>query len=498
MNMNPYLIGAPALDKQFYGRHELMAELENFDRRFYFLNSVRRIGKTSVLKELERRVTMRGYWPVFLDASIADSNEGLKRSLFSSIRNYLDAKQIPIPSDWTEPQSFENLLGKWIDFCKNHNYKAFFCIDEVEQFCKDGVLSNEAIQRITAHFNNARSHVKVIMTGSPQYLVMSRGSQSLSDFATLFTTRFICPFDKHEAINLMRKTQEENPVSVSDEEVEDFYSLVGGHPFLLQTICDAHYSITTNKLGEFDMNRIAIGVLDNFFEIDFNLLDDQQKKILILLAEQSHTIQGINSALAPKKVANALTELTQLGIIRVNTSKHLGFHYPIFGRWIDEHKNNGSFSINAIQPDKAPAAKRKIFISSSTQDKALLQQLCIHLSVMERKGQIQLWSENAILPGQEWDNATKENITNADIILCLLSADFLANSYIWDVEMLKALERHELGAAVVIPVILRYCSWVETPLGKLSALPSKGVPITTFEDRDEAWLDVVTGIKQHI
>jgi hypothetical protein len=80
----------------------------------------------------------------------------------------------------------------------------------------------------------------------------------------------------------------------------------------------------------------------------------------------------------------------------------------------------------------------------------------------------------------------------------LISADFLANSYIWDVEMPRALERHELGEAVVVPVVLRHCSWVETPLGKLSTLPSKGIPITTFEDRDEAWLDVVTGIKRHI
>jgi hypothetical protein len=497
MIINPYLIGAPALDKQFYGRHELMAELENFDQRFYFLNSVRRMGKTSVLKELERRVTMRGYWPVFLDASADDSNQGLKKSLFRSIRNYLDTKQIAIPSDWVEVQSFEDLLGQWIEFCKKSNYEAFLCIDEVEQFCKDGVLSNEAIQRITAHFNNARSHVKVIMTGSPKYIVMSKGRQSLSDFATLFITRFICPFDRQEAIKLMRKTQEENLVSVSDDEVDDFYSLVGGHPFLLQTICDAHYSITQNRLEEFDMNRIAIGSLDNFFEIDFNLLDDQQKKILVLLAEQSRTIQEV-TIVASKKAASALTELIQLGIIRETTSKHLLFHYPIFGRWIDEHKYEVPNSINTSQPKKEAPAKRKVFISSSTQDKALLQQLCIHLSVMERKGQIHLWSENAILPGQEWDNATKENIANADIILCLLSADFLANSYIWDIEIPRALERHELGAAVVIPVILRHCDWPSTQLEKLGALPSNRVPITTFEDRDEAWLEVVKGVKHHI
>ena len=80
--------------------------------------------------------------------------------------------------------------------------------------------------------------------------------------------------------------------------------------------------------------------------------------------------------------------------------------------------------------------------------------------------------------------------------MLLVSADFVASDYCYDVEMKRALERHDAGKARVIPIILRAVDWHSVPLGKLQALPKDGKPVTLWPDRDSAWNDVATGIRK--
>ena len=62
--------------------------------------------------------------------------------------------------------------------------------------------------------------------------------------------------------------------------------------------------------------------------------------------------------------------------------------------------------------------------------------------------------------------------------------------------MARALERHEHGDAIVVPVIVRACDWMHSPLGKLQALPTDGKPIANWKNRDDAWLNVAQGIRR--
>ena len=77
----------------------------------------------------------------------------------------------------------------------------------------------------------------------------------------------------------------------------------------------------------------------------------------------------------------------------------------------------------------------------------------------------------------------------------LVSADFIASDYCWDKEVKRALERHEKGEAMVVPIALRSCDWKDTPFEKLQALPKDRMPVTAYKDRDAAWTDVATGIR---
>ncbi|HEV2398772.1 MAG TPA: toll/interleukin-1 receptor domain-containing protein [Candidatus Sulfotelmatobacter sp.] len=136
-----------------------------------------------------------------------------------------------------------------------------------------------------------------------------------------------------------------------------------------------------------------------------------------------------------------------------------------------------------------------VFFSYSHADEDLRDQLEIHLSGLKRQGLIESWHDRRIVVGEEFGPAIDAHMDSADVILLLVSPDFIASDYCYEREMTRALERHERGDAKVIPVILRPCDWHDLPFGKLLATPRDGLPITKWPDIDEAFLDVVTAIK---
>ncbi len=141
---------------------------------------------------------------------------------------------------------------------------------------------------------------------------------------------------------------------------------------------------------------------------------------------------------------------------------------------------------------------KTIFFSYSKHDRTFLEELLVFLSPMKRSGKIIPWDDAQIIAGEEWDNAIKTNLESADIIIMLVSARFLATDYIWREEISKAMARHEAGTARVIPIILNYCDWSDTPFRKLQALPGKSSYVADAPNRDKVWTDIVNAIKRSL
>jgi hypothetical protein len=138
----------------------------------------------------------------------------------------------------------------------------------------------------------------------------------------------------------------------------------------------------------------------------------------------------------------------------------------------------------------------RLFISYSHKDESLRVSLGDHLAALQREGLIEAWHDRKITAGQEWAGVIDANLGQADIILCLVSAGFLASPYCTDIELSLALERHEAGEACVIPVILKPADWEGTALGRLQALPANAKPVTNWSNRDEAFLSIARGIRE--
>ncbi|MEZ4888734.1 MAG: SUMF1/EgtB/PvdO family nonheme iron enzyme [Chitinophagales bacterium] len=136
----------------------------------------------------------------------------------------------------------------------------------------------------------------------------------------------------------------------------------------------------------------------------------------------------------------------------------------------------------------------KIFIAYARLDTPYLEQLRRHLYPLELNGIVEVWYDGVIAPGQKWEQHIKNNLKAARIILLLVSVNSLNSKYFYEEEMKQALERHNKGEVIVIPVILEHCMWDFTPLAQLQALPKDGIPIEDWDKPNKAYHNVVRGI----
>src|SRR5437016_4520884 len=139
-----------------------------------------------------------------------------------------------------------------------------------------------------------------------------------------------------------------------------------------------------------------------------------------------------------------------------------------------------------------------VFISYAHEDESWRQQLEAHLSLLRREGLVADWHDRQIIPGTDWAQEIDEHLETAAIILLLVSSDFLASDYCYEIEMRRALQRHQHKEARVIPIILRPCDWQSAPFARLQALPRGGKPVVKWDNQDEAFQDIALGLRRVI
>jgi hypothetical protein len=139
-----------------------------------------------------------------------------------------------------------------------------------------------------------------------------------------------------------------------------------------------------------------------------------------------------------------------------------------------------------------------VFYSYSHKDEELRKQLETHLALLARNGLILPWHDRCIGAGDEWANQIDEHLRTAQIILLLVSPDFLASNYCFDIEMKAALERHAKRQAIVIPIVLRPCDWSGAPFARLEALPRDARAVTLWPNQDAAFAEIAKAIRETV
>ena len=134
-----------------------------------------------------------------------------------------------------------------------------------------------------------------------------------------------------------------------------------------------------------------------------------------------------------------------------------------------------------------------VFISYSQKDEYYKKALEAHLTILQRLNVIATWSDRKITAGDNWEQEINLNLEKSKIVLLLISANFLSSDYCYDTETIFALEQHNNGKAIVLPIIIKPCLWQKSNFGHLQAFPSVK-PISLWKNKDEAWLSVTNEI----
>ena len=134
-------------------------------------------------------------------------------------------------------------------------------------------------------------------------------------------------------------------------------------------------------------------------------------------------------------------------------------------------------------------------MSFAHEDDTHREALARHLAEMVRQGLITLWHDRRITAGSDWAASISDALASADIVLLLVSRDFLDSGYCNGVELAEAMRLHAAGRLRIVPVILRSCDWQQASFARFIALPTDGRPVVEAEFPDRGYAEVVAGLR---
>jgi hypothetical protein len=140
----------------------------------------------------------------------------------------------------------------------------------------------------------------------------------------------------------------------------------------------------------------------------------------------------------------------------------------------------------------------RALISYSHKDEQHRQSLVSALATALRNRELEIWSDHCITAGQEIDDSILVQLKEADVIFLLVSQDFIASDYCYKTELEIALERHSNERCLVVPIVVRPTDLQGVPFQSIKMLPMDARAVSTWENVDEAWLNVARGVREAI
>jgi adenylate kinase family enzyme len=141
-------------------------------------------------------------------------------------------------------------------------------------------------------------------------------------------------------------------------------------------------------------------------------------------------------------------------------------------------------------------APLEVFCCYAREDQEMLERLKKHLAPMQRSGQITIWSDFNLNAGVEWEKEQHQHLESADIVLLLISPDFMNSDYCYSTEMARSIQRHDEGSAHIIPILLRSTYWKDAPFANIQMAPMDAKPVTRWPDLDDALHDITVHINR--
>ncbi|HMK26506.1 MAG TPA: leucine-rich repeat protein [Chitinophagaceae bacterium] len=266
---------------------------------------------------------------------------------------------------------------------------------------------------------------------------------------------------------------------------------------LLYDICSSIEGIHKDAFSKINFERQIPCNCEHCSKLDQPGFFDYSELIQYIKDE----IEKIRCKLKPKNEINIQSLLQDIFDVDLTLLQHSFTYFAPKGTIIETIFGD-PFDIN-----KSEKGKKKIFISYSQKDKRLTlkngtvinfkEELETHLKALSNLALAENWSDSDLMAGEGWDEKIKEQLADADIILFLVSANLIATKYVLEEEIPLAKYYNRKKHTVIIPVILNHCDWQSVPLfAESNVVPHKGNPVATYDNRDEAYNEIVNKIKE--
>jgi AAA+ ATPase superfamily predicted ATPase len=512
MSTNPYEITKAVTDpSKFFGRWDLVKRfvdgLTASQQSSYAVYGGRRAGKTSLMRMVQNRLQQRLtaderpiVVPLFMDMELDPPTS--PANFFERLLNRLakwESDMMGSINDLAVIDPNSPALS-FAEAFKEHyrrvepelgGVKLAILVDESEKLHRPSwsreLESN--LRGLLSNVSGVSGNIGLIMTGSTNFYQDMAAKQDGSPLRNILEEEVMLPPCSEGGVREL--IEKPSGGVLSSNVVNAVLQLAGGHLFLVQYL-----------MRELWKNGLENATVDSAFEValDFSAKRRDYESWLTAIGGQGEKVYAL---LTSQKEPLSRDEISkQTGMDRLSTREALDT--LVFHNIIDSKDRKyfcrGEMFRSWYTGSGITLGKKstELFISYSHRDEDYCDRLKTHLSNLRRQGIVDAWHDRKIVPGEEWASKIDQHINSAKIILLLISADFMASDYCWEIEVARAMERHQAGEATVIPIILRPTDWNGAPFSKLQALPKNAQPITEWDNEDRALLDIVNGIRAAI
>ncbi len=340
---NPYRVGTWVVGSEFYNRADLLRDILAESTAGMWIIGNRRVGKTSLLKEAERRAANSAvYLPLFWDMQGDTREAQLIESLLEAIEY---AQSAEIDKRWRAIDLPENTLSlsqvlrQVATYAQQYQSRLLLLCDEIEGLNQLGqqephVLSK--LRRVLQHNPAIRAILTSTRRLSRLYAIQQQHDTSL--FLEGFEPRYLAHFDDDTTNQLICCAQSAYPLKIDKTLLAQIQIFTGNHPLILQKICHHLFDLDTRSLRLFDEVSFCLDdQLCSTFRQDFDSLSPDEAKIMLLINSQVRSLSEIEQTLphlSPSSLRRMLYDLNELGFLRRTATGAYQAGNVLLGEWL--------------------------------------------------------------------------------------------------------------------------------------------------------------------
>ena len=339
---NPYVVGQWVRGERFYGRNSLIDEILNGPRNSLWVLGTRRIGKTSLLKQLEHITSSNGsdYVPIFWDFQGADDPNELKLTFTDALLDAEDRLEaIGIEVSKLEDEDLFTSMARLRRKLRSQGRSLLLLCDEVEELLNLH-RQDPALLRKLRRAMQSQDGVRSVLTSSVRLCELAEERGDTSPFLHGFSPPlYISGLSAEESLALVRQDgspAETRPEIESGDAVEICHRC-DHHPYLIQLVCKRF--LETGDLEEAFRQVVSDRMINYFFSVDFEMLSATERSVLRLIAEQGTATDASIHAVMKGDTADrddALQRLENLGFIGRDESRNYVLSSYFLIRWLED------------------------------------------------------------------------------------------------------------------------------------------------------------------